>query len=179
MKKFFVCGLMVLCMTACQQPAERLTGTYSYKISGRVTIDDQSVTLPDEIGAMDVLYRHDSTVLVTMNQLNGGIYRADGIVSGDSLRLTSFERTMIFNLTDSLFDTLHITIPGILDPADSVVIDSVFTRIVTRTEQFDLTVQARGEVLNDNILFTLQYMGKSGDKSLMGNDILMVAKRNN
>ena len=71
-----LCCLLLAGLAGCD-PAVKMAGEYSYKLSGKVTIDDADFTLSNEQGTMDMLRKSDGDMLLTFSQLRGGVYTAE------------------------------------------------------------------------------------------------------
>ena len=86
-------------------PAVKMAGEYSYKLSGKVTIDDADYTLSNEQGTMDMLRKSDGDMLLTFSQLRGGVYTAEAEINDTLLTLYPFERTVsiVFTVPDTTF----------------------------------------------------------------------------
>lgn len=163
--KYWIISLLAIVMVGCSEPINEVAGSYSYKVSGKVSVDSLSVNLADEIGAMELIRRNDTTLLVTLNQMNGSVYTTEAVLREKTLILREFERvlTLSFPYTDSL---------GLL--TDTLQINR-YTR-----ESFDISVSAIGEKLENTIVLTVLYNGHSqtSDAILRGEDIRLVAKKN-
>ena len=74
MKRILFCLLSCLLLAGLAglagcDPAVKMAGEYSYKLSGKVTIDDADYTLSNEQGTMDMLRKSDGDMLLTFSQL--------------------------------------------------------------------------------------------------------------
>lgn len=164
--EFLALGIIQLVLIAmicpgCVDPVKSLEGTYSYKLSGLVTIDDTlDVVLTNEQGAMELIKVQDTTFLLTMNTLQGDAYTAEGVLSGDEILLEPFERNIRLSFSEIKSD---------LFPIDR-----------SHEEYFYTEISCIGAVYDETIVFTLQYTGESlsSDRRLSGEDITMVAHRN-
>ncbi|MGM9809591.1 MAG: hypothetical protein ACI30J_01820 [Paludibacteraceae bacterium] len=167
MKRIILCLLSCLLLaglTGCD-PAVKMAGEYSYKLSGKVTIDSADYTLSNEQGTMDLLRKTDGDVLLTFSQLRGGVYTAEAEINDTLLTLYPFERTV--DITFTIPDT--VSIGGIENIRDKEV-----------TETFDVEVTGTGTLYKETIVFDLYFHGESqvSDTRLTGENILMVAKKN-
>ncbi len=157
MKKFFQFSLLLsltLLATACSDAVRPFVGDYSYKISGKVTVDGKTKVLSTEQGSLQLVRKDKSTVLMTFNELGGDIYTATGHISDSQISFTDAKRT------------LQIAYTG--------------ESTVAAVQYFDLTVTGEGEIQNETIVFNLTYSGEglNDGTTLTGNDIVMVAKQN-
>ena len=87
-------------LTACTEPVQPFLGDYSYKITGDVLIND-SIIIPliDKMGALNVIHIDDSTVLLTLNELAGGVYTTRGHVSNSHIVIDPFKCNITTILT--------------------------------------------------------------------------------
>ncbi len=156
-------GLILCALNACDNSVKDVLGDYSYKISGTAVIDDTiPVLLTDEQGAMQIVSQKGKDVLLTMNIFMGGVYTADGKVSGDSLFIKQCTRTIPLTYTYESEE------------------DSLISIEQTVTENFAIKVSGAGKVYNGTIHFLLTYDGE-GDQSgrkIHGEKIVCVAKQN-
>ncbi len=148
-------------LNACQDSIKDVVGTYGYKISGEVTIDDSTrLVLPDEEGAMQVLREKDKKVCITLNTLGGKVYTTKGKYTGDSIVLEPFTRniTLSYNYVD----------------------DSALVAVEhTVTEAFRISVSGAGKVYDGTVIYSFSYEGEglSSGLALQGQDIVCVAKQ--
>lgn len=149
-------------LNACQDSVKDVIGTYSYKISGQVTIDDSTrLVLPDEEGAMQVLREKDKELCITMNTLGGKVYTTKGQYTGDSIVLYPFTR--------------YITLSyAYVDDSALIAIEH------TVTEPFRISVSGAGKVYDGTVIYSFSYEGEglSSGLALRGQDIVCVAKMN-
>jgi len=94
MKKIVVFIVALLSFAACKDQVEQVAGTYSYKISGQVSILGVEQGLTDEIGAMEVLPGTTNSAVVTFNALRGPAYYTTARINGKQIVLNPFERTI-------------------------------------------------------------------------------------
>lgn len=94
----FVCTLVLF---GCSEPetVRMVTGSYSYKTSGNVKIDDSlqiTLQLPQEIGQLSIISVRDTenkdSVILTFNPLGGQVFTAAGNVVGKNIEITPFSR---------------------------------------------------------------------------------------
>ncbi len=183
MKKICVFLIIICSLVACQEPAQHILGSYSYKISGNVYVNGQKQPLTDEQGALNIVSRHDSVVLLTLNQMGGSIMRTDGTYSNQQLVFEDFERTIMLSYKDTTYDTTIVRYDSIVIGDTIILPDSIMyvdTIVKTLSENFDIVVSGEGEVLRETIIFMLDYEGQSqsSEATVVGSDILMVAKKN-
>lgn len=95
-------------LTACTEPVQPFLGDYSYKITGDVLINDSIIIpLTDKMGALNVIHIDDSTVLLTLNELAGGVYTTRGHVSDSHIVIDPFK----CNIT-TIFTTYATEVSG-------------------------------------------------------------------
>ena len=88
-----IIGVLSLTLFACQRESMRITGDYSYKLSGEVAImdEDGEVTfhLIHRNGQMNILKdkSQKGKYIITMNEMNGGGYTLSAGLDGDNLTL--------------------------------------------------------------------------------------------
>ena len=161
---FLLCCLLLAGLAGCD-PTVKMAGEYSYKLSGKVTIDDADYTLSNEQGTMDMLRKSDGDMLLTFSQLRGGVYTAEAEINDTLLTLYPFERTVsiVFTVPDTTF-----------------VLGDTIVRDKEVTETFDVEVTGVGTLYKETIVFDLYFNGESqeSDAHLTGDNILMVAKKN-
>ncbi|MBR1877702.1 MAG: hypothetical protein IJ814_01725 [Paludibacteraceae bacterium] len=90
--KMMVALLVMLACMACRNQVEQAAGTYSYKISGRVTVLGVEQALTDEIGTMEILPNTTNSAVVTFNALRGPAYYTTAKINGKQIVLNPFER---------------------------------------------------------------------------------------
>lgn len=146
-------------------PAVKIAGEYSYRLSGSVDVEEQTLALTNEQGTLDVLRKTDGDMLLTFSQFRGGVYTAEAEVSDTALTLYPFTRQV----------TLTFTVP------DTITVGGIETvREKSVTETFDVEVTGAGTLYKETIVFDLYYHGESqsSDAVLTGEEIVMVAKKN-
>lgn len=96
MKKILILAFAVMALVGCKSDGKRVAGSYSYKISGIVEVDSVRTSLDDEMGAMKILSREDGDLILTMNQLNGGVMTTTATWDDESrtITLVPFERIL-------------------------------------------------------------------------------------
>lgn len=117
MKKNIVLLALAVVLTACQDPVRQIAGTYSYKISGRVTIDDTEHVLTDEMGAMDIVHISADSALLTFNSFTGPAYYTIAIVQEKSIELEPYERDIQVGVKE-----YHVSARGSGDLYDETII---------------------------------------------------------
>ncbi len=164
--KYLQLGLFIGCialLTGCSDPVKSRMGGYSYQIAKQeVTIDDTvSIVLTGEMGALQMEQIQEDSILLTFNSLKGDVYTTTGNIDNDDIVLQPFERTLSVTYT--------VTQQDLLRPVDK-----------TLNETYNIQVSGSAEMHDETIHFMLQYNGEgaSNDKQLVGEDILMVAKKN-
>ena len=110
-------SLLSLLFTGCQEQVRAIVGTYSYKISGQVTVDDETKALPEEIGAMDLLRVDATNAILTFNALKGPVYTAEAEINNNEIDLFTFERNITIGLND-----YHIFVTGTGTVHDNTII---------------------------------------------------------
>ena len=94
MKKLFVIVVALTALASCKDPVEQLSGSYSYKISGMAVYGNDTVSLSEEIGALDLIHLSADSALLTFNALRGPAYATKTKVEGKSIALAPYERTI-------------------------------------------------------------------------------------
>jgi hypothetical protein len=155
--------LAMVCLSACESTWQTIVGEYSFKVSGQVTKDATQVySLPNEIGAMEVIHLQNSTYLLTFNTINGEAYTTKAIFSNNQLELYPFSRTVTITYQSQNSD--------------------IWGEIIefTETEEYQTDVYGYGNVYGETIEFKMQYSGTElgGNKQIKGNNITMLAKKN-
>lgn len=92
--------LCALAFVACQDQVQQITGTYSYKISGSVIIDEDTVVLTDEIGAMEIVHINQDSALVTFNSLVGPAYATQAQIDNKQIVLAPYRRNLSIKTRD-------------------------------------------------------------------------------
>lgn len=100
MKKTILFLFLCLLITGCRNELKCLEGTYSYKVSGKAVIDagdsTNTVVLGDEIGAMEIIGQQGNNVLLTFNQLAGGVYVTTAVLNDSVLSLMPFDKVIFY-----------------------------------------------------------------------------------
>ena len=81
-------------MTGCQDQVQQLSGSYSYKISGTAIVDQDTIVLSNEIGAMDIHRITADSAMITFNALNGPAYATTAVVDGQNISLAPYKRSL-------------------------------------------------------------------------------------
>ncbi|MBP5649574.1 MAG: hypothetical protein J6X01_00675 [Bacteroidales bacterium] len=167
MKKIFLyaCVLLIaVLLTACNKDVKKITGDYSYKLSGVVNFEDadgnQTSILATKRGQMNIVAdkkEGKGAIIVTFNEMNGGAYSCTGKVEGNTIVFNPYEFSTRFTSADSVVDLIQL--------------GHVYT------------IQSRGEgQIHDNvILMEEQWMGRpeNGDMIRMKADkITLLAEEN-
>ena len=118
MKKIYLYAgvlLTVLLMTACNKDVKKITGDYSYKLSGVVHFEDadgnQTIILASKRGQMNIMADKNGKkgdIVVTFNEMNGGAYSCTGKVEGDSIIFNPYEFSTRFSSADSVADLIQL-----------------------------------------------------------------------
>ena len=166
MKKYFKIAVLAAVATlaaSCTDTVKSLTGGYSYQIAKQeVSINDSiAAVLTSETGALEIERSKDDEVLLTFNSMKGDVYTTTGKIEDKTITLTPFTRTLNITYT--------ITQEELLRPVEKTI-----------NETYNLEVTGEAEIHDETIHFTLQYAGTgvSSDKTITGEDILMIAKKN-
>lgn len=171
-KQLFILGAAALLLSACSDSVEvrNIKGGYHYKTSGQVTISGESdiyQPLASESGTLEVVSLHnDDELLITFNQTNGDVYSTKGTVSKDVITFEPCTRTLKVEFEQPISST-----------GGSITLPDLTTK---KVEVFDIKVSGKAEVYDNNLIFTLDYDGKSesSDKTIRGEGIRMIAKKN-
>jgi len=165
-KNLFICIIalvFILGGTSCQREVRSITGDYSYKLSGEVTVTNNdgeiSYLMVNKRGQMNILRDKSASdrVTITMNESAGGAYSFTATIKGDSLLLDPYQ-----------FSTNILT-------GDNVSPFQDGTTLV-----FRIDVAGRG-VRNDNIILIEEnWSGQqsSGNSRLEGNKMVLLAEKN-
>lgn len=191
MKKNLTCqwallaGVLMM-MAACNDTAEvrDVKGGYRYKTTGQVMLqenyrgatlaDTLSVRLTNESGQIEVVSLYDKdSVLLTIDQLNGDVCYTRGTTDGKTLRFAPYTRTLEVPFETTKYDTIKIGVK----PFEYDTIISIPAR---ETEIFNITVSGSALVFENNLIFNLQYSGKSQttERTLVSRGVRMQAKKN-
>lgn len=104
MKKLCVfISILALCavsLVSCQDQVQQVSGAYSYKISGSVIVDEDTVVLSDEIGALDIIHVNQDRALLTFNSLLGPVYATQAQIKGKQIFLTPYKRNLTVQSKD-------------------------------------------------------------------------------
>ena len=82
----------MLALVACKDQVQQVSGSYSYKISGKATLNGVSQDLSDEIGNLDIIRKSDSTAVLTFNTFRGSAYYTTAKIKGEDIELEPFNR---------------------------------------------------------------------------------------
>lgn len=169
----------VLCMMACadSNAVRSAKGAYRYKTTGKVTLqigqmlsDTLVANLDNESGSLEVVSLHDGdSLLLTLDQLNGNVIVTRGKMNGSRLNFNPYSRTLDVPLDVTYYDTISL-----------ILTDTVIARERHEYETFDITVRGHADLYDNNLVFSLEYDGKSQttDRTLRGKGIRCLAKKN-
>ena len=182
--------LILLCaavgMLACTDSASvrDAKGAYRYKTTGKVTLEENYATatkadtlvanLENESGTLEVVSLHNGdSLLLTIDQLNGDVNVTRGAISNGRLHFQPYHRTLDVPTTVKYFDT--ISIGGAILSYDTVIV-----RERNEYETYDITVKGYADVYDNNLVFMLDYNGRSqtSERTLRGTGIKSLAKKN-
>ena len=177
----------VLMMAACNDTAavRNAKGAYRYKTTGKVTLEENyagatkgdtiMTNLDNESGTMEVVsLHHGDSLLLTIDQKNGDVIVTRGISTDNGrLHFASYNRTLDVPIYMKEYDTLSIGL-GLLTR------DTVIVRERKVYEMYDITVSGYADVYDNNLVFQLEYTGKSqsSERTLRGKGIRCLAKKN-
>lgn len=180
--KLFILLGAVLCMIACSDSNEvrSAKGAYRYKTTGKVTLEENFpkatkadtlvANLDNESGSLEVVSLHNGdSLLLTIDQLNGDVIVTRGKMTGSRLNFNSYTRTLDVPLDVTYYDTIHL-----------ILTDTVIARERHEYETFDITVHGYADLYDNNLVFNLEYAGKSQstERTLRGKNIRSLAKKN-
>lgn len=94
MKKLLVILLALTALMSCKDQVEQLSGSYSYKISGTAVFGNDTVTISEEIGALELIRLSADSALLTFNALRGPAYATKAKVEGKTIELVPYERNI-------------------------------------------------------------------------------------
>ena len=168
----------VLSLVACSDSSavRDAKGAYRYKTTGKVTLEENYpgatkadtlvANLENESGTLEVVSLH--------NQLNGDVTVTRGKADGDRLYFNSYSRTLEVPTEVKYFDTVQVSIGPL------TLMDSVIVRERRELEVYDITVRGYADVYDNNLVFNLEYTGKSQstERTLRGKNIHCLAKKN-
>jgi len=166
MKKILILLFSLALLTSCHKKGIPLfTGDYSYKMSGSVELSptDASLLEPiqlditNEIGNLQIskLDKKDGSVVVVMNAINGNLATATAYCNGKEIVFDEFEhRLKLTNIASGINTNCNVS------------------------------VEAKGTMYDDNtIIINASFSGEhtylGNEYTINGDDILMVAYRNN
>lgn len=117
MKTRFLIGLLLIatCCISCNKDVKKITGDYSYKLSGVVDFEDadgnQTSILATKRGQLNIIEdkkEGKGAIIVTFNEMNGGTYSCTGKVVGDSIFFNPYEFSTRFTSADSVVDLIQL-----------------------------------------------------------------------
>lgn len=177
---------LVLCLVSCTDSSSvrDAKGAYRYKTTGKVTLEENYAgatkadtlvaNLDNESGTLEIVSIHSGdSLLLTIDQMNGDVTVTRGAVSGGRLNFKSYQRTLDVPTTVKYFDTISLGV-GILS------YDTVLVRERNEYETYDITVSGYADVYDNNLVFNLDYNGRSqsSERTLRGKGIRSLAKKN-
>ncbi len=166
MKTRILIGLLLIatCCVSCNKDVKKITGDYSYKLSGVVNFEDaegnQTRILTSKRGQMNIVAdkkEGKGTVIVTFNEMNGGAYSCTGKVDGNTIVFNPYEFSTRFTSADSVVDLIQL--------------GHVYT----------IQSQGEGRILENIILMEEHWMGRpeNGDMIRMkAEKITLLAEKN-
>lgn len=86
--------MLAACLVSCQDAVQQVAGNYSYKISGSVIIDEDTIVLANETGALEVLRVTADSAVVTFNALLGPAYATQAVLEGKKMTLLPYKRSI-------------------------------------------------------------------------------------
>lgn len=116
MKNFLcLCVLLTTILTACNKDVKKITGDYSYKLSGTVNFEDadgnQTKIMTIKRGQMNIVADKKGKkgdIVITFNEMGGGVYSCTGKVEGDSIFFNPYEFSTRFSSADSVMDLIQL-----------------------------------------------------------------------
>lgn len=185
-KLFIVFAAAMLMFVSCSDSSavRSVKGAYRYKTTGKVVLEENYngatkadtlvANLDSESGTLELVSLHDDdSLLITFDQLNGNVMATRAVIDEKRIYFTPYKR-MIEVATDvKTFDTVKLEL-GLLS------YDTVIVRVQHEYEPYDITVSGYADVYDNNLLFNLDYTGKSqtSERTLRGRGITSLAKRN-
>lgn len=184
--KLLILLVAVSCMIACTDSSEvrGVKGAYRYKTTGKVTLEENFAgatkadtlvaNLDNESGSLEVVSLHnDDSLLLTIDQLNGDVIITRGATKDGRLTFVPYSRTLEVPTDVTYRDTISIGI-GILSK------DTIIERVRREYEVYDITVRGYADVYDNNLVFNLEYNGRSqsSERTLRGKGIRSLAKKN-
>ncbi|MGM9746104.1 MAG: hypothetical protein ACI30H_04010 [Paludibacteraceae bacterium] len=176
----FVAIAMMMCSCEDTAAVRSVKGTYSFKTSGQAVLDSlegeaKSIVLDDESGQLELISLHDAdSLLLTFNQMGGGVYSSRGTLNDNELRFEPYARTYSVVTTMTVYDTVHTVIGGVIG------VDSISGHTEVVNDVFNIIVSGVGRVYDHSIIFQLRYDGRSetSDRIFTAENVQMIAKKN-
>ena len=162
-----ICFLSLVFLS-CRQDSTRITGDYSYKLSGEVelkaTDGEVSYRLLHRNGQMNILKdkSQKNRYLITVNEMNGGCYTMYATLDGDKLQIDRHEFTTNVLSTSSLPDI------GITQEEDPTIV-------------YRIAASGGGTRNGDILIIKEEWQGaQSGnpDATIRGAEMTIIAERN-
>ena len=184
--KLIILFSVMLCLLSCNDSSEvrDVKGAYRYKTTGKVTIEENFAgatkadtlvaNLENESGTLEIVSLHNGdSLLLTIDQLNGNVTATKGAVKDSRLHFMPYSRTIEIPTTVKYYDTLKLDL-GLINR------DTVLVREVREYEPYDIQVIGYADVYDNNLIFNLEYTGKSqtSERTLRGKGIKSLAKKN-
>jgi hypothetical protein len=182
--KLIIFAGLLLCFAACSSPLRNAQGTYRYKTTGTVILEEHYAgatpadtlvaVLDNESGSMELVsLHHDDSLLMTIDPLNGSVAVSRAELKDDRLYFEPYDRTIEVYTTKKTYDTVAIDL-------GFYALDTVFVIERNVYEAFDITVSGYAEVYDNNLVFRLDYAGqsKTTERTLRGKGITSLAKKN-
>lgn len=184
--KILILSGLLMMLVSCSDSSEvrDAKGAYRYKTTGKVTLEENYkgatkgdtlvANLSNESGTLEVISLHNGdSLLLTIDQLNGNVLATRGAMDGKTLHFAAYNRMLEVPTSVKEFDTISIGV-GILSK------DTIIVRERNVYEPYDITVRGYADVYDNNLVFHLEYNGKSQttERTLRGKDIMCLAKRN-
>lgn len=162
-----ICFLSLI-LLSCRQESMRITGDYSYKLSGEVKLTDAdgevTYRLLHRNGQMNILKDKSDKgrYLITMNEMNGGCYTMTARLNGDNLTIDQHE------FTTNILSTNTIPDIDLIDEEDPSIV-------------YRITASGGGTRNGDILIITEMWDGnQSGTPraTLRGAEMTIIAERN-
>ena len=110
---------------------------------------------------------------MTIDQMNGDVIATRGTMDGKRLNFVSYNRALEVPTDVYYRDTITLGI-------GSLSRDTVLVRVRHEYETYDIVVKGHADVYDNNLIFDLEYTGKSqsSERTLRGKGIRSLAKKN-
>lgn len=114
-KNIFFLLLLSFVFISCHKEVKKITGDYSYKLSGKVDFIDSAgntaFILAEKRGQMNILENKKAgkgEIIFTFNEMTGSAYSCNGHVNGDSIFIEPHEYITRFSSADSTLDLIQL-----------------------------------------------------------------------